>query len=98
MISRTTRRAIGVIAVVLLDTGLVLTQLTSRGGTLSQWNGRCEHRTQALTLSAQDCALASRADHATGWLIGEGLVLLAAYAILRLTRWTRQPAPRVPGR
>jgi hypothetical protein len=81
------RLAIGIIAVVLVDAGLILTQLTFHGGTLAQWNQLCGQGLGAtFGLTSTDCALARNADHAIGWLIGEGLILLALYAFLRIPR------------
>jgi hypothetical protein len=85
----TARRAIGIVGVILLDGGLALTQVNFKGGTLSQWNGLCSQGMgQVLGLTAQDCALAAHVDHMIGWMIGQGLALLAGYAILRFASRT----------
>ncbi len=89
----TARRAIGIVGAILLDGGLVLTQVNFKGATLPQWNGLCSQGIgQVLGLTAQDCALAAHVDHVIGWMIGQGIVLLVGYAILRFASWT-SPGP-----
>ena len=80
-----TRRAIGVIGIVLFEVGFALTQVNFKGGTIPQWNGLCSQGAgQFLGLTAGECTLAAHVDRVIGWMIGQGLVLLAGYAILQL--------------
>lgn len=87
VIPRAIRQAIGILGVVLLDFGIALTQITFKGGTISQWNGLCRKGLgQALGLTAQDCVLAARVDRVIGWLVGQGLAFIVGYVILRFSR------------
>ncbi len=85
----TARRDIGIAGVVLLYVGSALTQVNFKGATLPQWNGLCSQGMgQVLGLTTRDCALAAHVDHVIGWMIGQGLVLLAGYVILQFASRT----------
>jgi hypothetical protein len=80
-----TRRAAGVVGIIFLEIGFALTLVSFKGGTLPQWNGLCHQGLgQVLGLTAGECALAAHVAPLTGWMIGQGLVLLVSFAILQL--------------
>lgn len=99
------RKTIGIAGIVLVDAGLALTQVNFKDGTFPQWNGLCNRGMgQALRLTAQDCALAAHVDHVIGWMIGQGIALIAVYIILRFAGRTSlgtvdlaDPQERDPG-
>jgi hypothetical protein len=71
--------------------GILLVTLPFHHGTIPQWNGLCSSGLgqigQLLDTSAQqDCGAVSLADHLIGWLLGLGILALAASALLWITR------------
>lgn len=83
------RKTIGIAGIVLLDAGFALTQVDFKDGTFPQWNGLCNQGMgPAPGLTAQDCALAAHVDHVIGWMVGQGIALLAVYVLLRLASRT----------
>jgi len=71
--------------------GILLATVPLDHGTISQWNGLCSSGVgqlgQLLDPSAQrDCGAVSLADHLIGWLLGGGILALAAAGLLWLSR------------
>ncbi len=78
---------LAVIGVLLVVAGILLVTVPFDHGTIPQWNGLCSSGIgqigQLIDSSAQqDCGAVSLADHLIGWLIGGGIVLLAASGLL----------------
>jgi hypothetical protein len=89
--------AVSVLGGLLLVAGILLMTVPLHDGTIPQWNGLCSSDIgqigQLIDSSAQqDCGAVSLADHLIGWLIGGGLVALAAAAALWLTGQRRASA------
>jgi hypothetical protein len=88
--SRPLVAALSVLGGLLLAAGLLLMTVPLHDGTIPQWNGLCSSGIgqigQLIDSSAQqDCGAVSLADHLIGWLIGGGLLALAAAVLLWLT-------------
>ena len=75
--------------------GILLATVPFHHGTIPQWNGLCTSGVgqlgQLLDPSAQrDCGAVSLADHLIGWLLGAGILTMAASGLL----WIRAGARR----
>jgi hypothetical protein len=81
--------------------GILLATVPFDHGTIPQWNGLCSSGVGQLgqlldPAAQQDCGAVSLADHLIGWLLGAGILALAAAALLALTRRRGSAPPASP--
>ena len=85
--SKTWALRAGVAGVVLCGAGIAVPQLSFRGVTVAHWNDLCASGLIQLSVLSSthavgQCVLVEDAYHATGWLIGFGLVLLGCSVLM----------------
>lgn len=95
--NRRTATAASALGVCLVAAGVILSRLRFRGATISQWNGFCTSGFgqfgQIFSASARrDCGRAEFADHAIGWMVGVGITVIIAAAVVYFTRRADQVA------
>lgn len=95
--NRRAARAASVLGVCLVAGGAILSQLRFRGATISQWNGFCTSGFgqfgQIFSAGARrDCGRAEFGDHAIGWMVGIGIAVIIAAAVVYFTRRADQVA------
>ena len=94
-------RTLAVVGGLLVIAGALLAVVPLDHGTVSQWNGLCTsgfgQLGQLLDASArQDCAAVGLADHLLGWLLGGGILALAAAGVLTVMQHQPGSAPPPP--
>jgi hypothetical protein len=96
---RGSAKVLAVAGGLLMVVGILLATVPLDHGTIPQWNGLCTSSVgqlgQLLDPSAQqDCGAVGLADHLIGWLLGGGILALAAAAALAVAEFRgSQPLP-----
>jgi hypothetical protein len=86
--------ALATAGLLLVIAGALLATVPVHGQTVPRWNGLCASGAgqigQFFDASVQrDCGAASLADHLIGWVLGAGIIALAAAGLLWVARRPR---------